>query len=315
MPLDQTALDELKASIASARKRELAFGLCLGKSAETTILACHKTKDPETIGRQAKKDGETNKVAFGMMTVDGKNLNLSCQGDVPPGMARRTREMLKLAGFNFKVRLLDAQGNTLEEDGAEGDGAEGGAAADPLAEEWTATKARVAPRVETARALPPGEEILADWQAAVARADEGDLRAALMAVEAVERRIAEAEEAAKTADADRARWEDAAPKLAEMVEALKGASSPAVSKLAVMWSVVQGKVNGPVGQEGLSRKDPRHVARLPDLARRRRGAVRDLQGAQGPQRDRGFLSWDGEGPRPGQGRGRVGQALDRDGDP
>lgn len=244
MPLDQNAQDELKANIGFARKRELAFGLCLGKSAETTILACHKTKDPETVGRQAKKDGETNKVAYGMMTVDGKNLNLSCQGDVPTGMARKTREMLKLAGLNLKVRILDAQGNTIEEDGDEEGGAEGGAAADPLTEEWNATKARVAPLVETARALPPGEEILAEWQAAVARADEGDLRGALMAVEAVERRIAEAEAAARNADADRARWEEAAPKLAPMIAELQGVQSPAASKVAALWSVVQGKVSG-----------------------------------------------------------------------
>lgn len=244
MPLDQNALDELKANIGAARKRELAFGLCLGKSAETTILSCHKTKDPETVGRQAKKDGETNKLAFGMMTVDGKNLNLSCQGDVPTGMARKTREMLKLAGLNLKVRLLDAQGKVLEEDGEDEEGAVGGAAADPLAEEWAATKARVTPLVEAARALPSAEAILADWQAAVARADDGDLRAALMAVECVERRIAEAEEAARTADADRARWEDAAPKLAQMIEALKGQTSPSASKLAAMWPVVQGKVAG-----------------------------------------------------------------------
>lgn len=245
MPLDQNAQEELKANIGFARKRELAFGLCLGKSAETTILACHKTKDPETVGRQAKKDGETNKVAYGMMTVDGKNLNLSCQGDVPSGMARKTREMLKLAGLNLKVRILDAQGNTIEEDGDDEDGGEGGAAADPLTEEWNATKARVTPLVETARALPPGEEILADWQAAVARADEGDLRGALMAVEAVERRIAEAEAAARNADADRARWEEAAPKLAPMIAELQDVQSPAASKVAALWSVVQGKVSGP----------------------------------------------------------------------
>ncbi|NKB15863.1 MAG: hypothetical protein HC774_01400, partial [Sphingomonadales bacterium] len=126
MPLDKSATDELKANIAFARKRELAFGLCIGKAAETTVLVCHKTKAPDAMGRQAKKDGETAKVACGMMTVEGKNLNLSCEGDVPSGLARKTREMLKIVGLKLKVRILDAAGNAIEEDGDEEEDGEAG---------------------------------------------------------------------------------------------------------------------------------------------------------------------------------------------
>lgn len=123
-------LEELRASIAVARKRPMAFGLCLGKSPATTLLLSHKTKEPEVVGRLAKKEGETNKIAFGMMTVNGKVLNLACEGDIPPGLARKTREMLRGAGLKLKVRLLDAEGNVSEEDGDDDEDEDASGAAD-----------------------------------------------------------------------------------------------------------------------------------------------------------------------------------------
>ena len=117
MPAGQESGDDLKTTIGQARKKPLAFGLCLGKKADTTLLMTHKTKSPSVVGQQARKAGETSKFTFGMMSVKGKNMMLTCEGDVPAGMARKTKEYLKSAGFPMKVVLLDMSGATIESDG------------------------------------------------------------------------------------------------------------------------------------------------------------------------------------------------------
>ena len=201
MPIAAEKLETLKADIAVARRRPLAFGLCIGKSAETTVLLTHKAKEPEALGRLAKKEGETSKLAFGQMSVEGKNLNLNCQGDVPAGLARKTKEMLKAAGLKLKVRILDAEGNVFEEDGddeeegeeakegraevaaSEGPGEAAGEEADSGKEEWETVAAKLRPRIEAMAGArtPEAKKLLAYWSFALskAEADKPDHAAAL----------------------------------------------------------------------------------------------------------------------------------------
>lgn len=217
MSVAESKTESLKADIAVARKRPLAFGLCLGKSPETTVLVTHKSKDPETLGRQAKKEGETNKIAFGMMSVEGKDINLACQADPPPGLARKTREMLKAAGMKLKVRLLDAEGNVLEEDGDEEegeDGAEGTEAAgggdatqeeaaaalagedgkeDPAKGRWDETSKKLGPQVEALREVrtPEARKLQAFWSFAQSKvtADPPDFAGAVKAAAMVSKML------------------------------------------------------------------------------------------------------------------------------
>jgi hypothetical protein len=213
MPLVGDQLDELKSNIAVARKRPLAFGLCLGKSAETTVLLNHKTKDPEAVGRQAKKQGETSKFTFGMMSLEGKNLNLSCHDDPPTGLARKTKEMLKAAGLKLKVRILDAEGNVFEEDGDEEDeealiaeategggdaaaGAESNEAAEenPERDRWREIAAKLLPRIEALQEgkTPEVKKVLAYWAFALGKAEgeKPDFPAAAKAGEHLEKLLA-----------------------------------------------------------------------------------------------------------------------------
>lgn len=267
MPLDKTAIDELKANVAFARKRELAFGLCIGKSAETTVLACHKTKAPDAMGRQAKKDGETAKIAFGMMTVEGKNLNLSCEGDVPSGLARKTREMLKVVGLKLKVRILDSTGVAIEEDGDEEDDdpeivEDGGAAADPLAEDWAKARAETGAAVTAASELPGAEAIARDWQSALDLAENEDLEGALKAAGEVMTAIGVAEETATQRDADRLRWETAAAKIAPLVEATIATGTPSSSKVSAVWAFAKGKAEGAEPDYGAAIKSITMIVKL-----------------------------------------------------
>ena len=276
MAFTKDQIDELKANLAVARKRELPFGLCIGKSPETTVLINHKTKDPETLGRQAKKDGETAKIAFGIMTVEGKNLNLSCAGDVPTGMARKTRELLKLVGVKMKVRILDAAGNALEEDGEDENGDSQGAA-DPLAEVWSAMRTGVEAAMQEASALPPEtiDPLRSVWAEAGTLAENGDLGAAIAKGQEVSKGV----EAARLADADRQRWEEALPKMTALVEEAVAAATPVVAKINAVWSFAQTRAQGNPPDYGAAVKSITMLVKL--LEDSRKAAAK--AGAPAPQ--------------------------------
>ncbi len=247
--LAKDVVDQLKSAIADARKRELSFALCLGKEAATTVLATHKTKNAEAMKREAKQAGETNKLAWGTMAVEGKIVKLSCvDPDIPAGLARKTRELLKLAGVKSKIQLLDAEGNLLEEDAdpEDTDGPEG-AAVDPAAEKWAAEKARLQAALDQA-ASTPAIDLTAAREALTAAAEKaaaGDASSALGAVPAIEKQIADAMAAVKLAEEDKARWEEAAAKLKPMVDAAVAVKSAAAGKISAVWSFAQSKASGP----------------------------------------------------------------------
>lgn len=119
MPLDQAKIKEMKETITLARKRELNFGLCLGKKPETMLLMTHKTKSPAALGKLAKADGETQQFTYGILSADGKDLKLVVEGKIYPGMGRKVREMLKGAGLSMKILVLDPDGNEAESEDSE----------------------------------------------------------------------------------------------------------------------------------------------------------------------------------------------------
>ena len=264
-------IEELKSNIAMARKRELAFGLCLGKSPETTLLICHKTKDPATLGRMAKKEGETAKIAFGTMFCKSKDLLLTCLDDVPPGLARKAKEMLKAAGMPMKVRILDAAGNMLEDDGdpdeAEaGDEAESaaqesaavetpaaadGAAApeaapDPMAEKWAAVQPRLAAVVEgfVKTGTSAAADVQASWAKAMAAGDAGDATAAMKLAAETKGLVDAGEAARKAGEADRAKWLEASARLRPHLEEALASGLPIANKIRAVWNFTLEKVEG-----------------------------------------------------------------------
>lgn len=131
MPMDKEQKSELKALINVAKKRELNFGLCLGKTSDATLLLTHKTKGPEILGKQARKEGETTKVAFGVASCKSTTITFRCLEDPPSGLARKMREYFKSADLNLKVVIDLADGTTVEEDGGEDETPESEAAAPP----------------------------------------------------------------------------------------------------------------------------------------------------------------------------------------
>ena len=85
MALDIPTAEETMALLAVSKKRALAFGLCLGKKPDTSVMILHRNKSPEILMRMAKKAGETPKVTCGKIETTGKNIRLDCATDVPVG--------------------------------------------------------------------------------------------------------------------------------------------------------------------------------------------------------------------------------------
>jgi hypothetical protein len=202
--VDEEAIEEVKALLAVARKRQVNFGLCLGSDPEDTVLVLHRMKSPDVLARQAKKEGSTNKVAQGSIEVQGKVVQLSCTDDPPAGTAKRLKRFLAtVAKMKFAVRLVDASGAVLDEDLDDDDAqaaSEAGASAQdqPGAEDDTgalqarlqAALDRLAPRIAQARAAnekagPVLDKLTAEVQAAGAAGDGGAAKQRLEQIVAV----------------------------------------------------------------------------------------------------------------------------------
>jgi len=307
MPMKPELINQLNANIAIAKKQELPFGLCLGKKPEGSVLVCHKTKDPEALGRQAKKEGETNKIAFGILTCKGKDLYLKCLGEPPSGLARQAREMLKAAGIAGNVKLLDADGNEIPEGGADGEAPpegeakpNGGAAPDPLAEKWGATKTKLEPAiVEAARSGADVEALKAAWKKAGAAAAAGDFAGALTQASEVVALIKQAGGSA----AERKKWLEAESKVRPIVEEALASGVGDVKKIQAVWSMALGKAQASppdyaaamklvgalvkaIGEARATAKQAKPAAAAPEMA---------TAGAAGPQVARGKGGGPGSG--------------------
>lgn len=191
MPMEQDAIDELTAMIAVARKRELNFGVCLGKKPEGAAFQLHRKKSAEILGRQAKKAGETAKTAFGIMEVKGKVITLTCENDPPPGAAKSLRMFFRSINVPMKVQIADSEGNMLDADGDDEDDGEAAnqsseAQADPSddAKRWAAAEPAIANKVATAMKAdgPSRKKIEGIWNFATGKAANGDHSGAVAAL-------------------------------------------------------------------------------------------------------------------------------------
>ncbi|MVO14480.1 hypothetical protein [Parasedimentitalea huanghaiensis] len=106
---------ELKKMIKLAQKGPLPFAFNPGKNESEHYFAMHRKRSAEILGKAAKKEGIGAKVAFGMCVVEEKLMSLTCERAVP-ALARMLKRFLKANKISLNVRILDADGNVLEED-------------------------------------------------------------------------------------------------------------------------------------------------------------------------------------------------------
>ncbi|AVO36669.1 hypothetical protein [Pukyongiella litopenaei] len=190
MATDKERAAEIQKSLKLARKQDLNFGFCLGKKPENSVLITHRTKGAAMLGKQAKREGETAKMVFGTMACKSTVLSLNCFEDPPSGIARKMKAFLSSAGIAMKIKLLDAEGNLIEDDGSAEDVSDvddtppetdDETPDDPLAAKWEAVEAKLGPAV--AQAVDGGvtgaDKLGAAWTMALDRAGSGDYAAAL----------------------------------------------------------------------------------------------------------------------------------------
>lgn len=202
--------DEIKALIGVSRKRALNFGLCLGKKPDTTVIMMHRMKSPDVLARQAKQAGETNKITYGTLETKGKKLNLTLQGDMPPGLAQHGRKFFGSIGIKLSIVVLDASGKTLESDlddddtDDSNDASDGTDGDDPNAQKWATAKEQFEPKVNAALSSDTGDvsKLRAAWQYAIGAADEGDYLTALKVLKRIAPTLTAAKPEAKQDSAD-----------------------------------------------------------------------------------------------------------------
>jgi len=122
--MEADEIEDLKEMIAVARKRDVSFALCLGKTIEDTGLLMHRIKPPDVLQRKVKKlDGVVpNKNTLGTARAKGRKLMLTCLEEPPPNARRLLKKFLIEIDMPMKVILLDASGSVLEEDDEDDEG-------------------------------------------------------------------------------------------------------------------------------------------------------------------------------------------------
>ncbi|MGC1505274.1 MAG: hypothetical protein WA782_14185 [Sulfitobacter sp.] len=67
------------------------------------------------MAKSLRADGDGPKVAFGTLQMDGKVISLQCEKTMP-ALAKKVKKFLKLNKVSKNIRILDMDGNVMEED-------------------------------------------------------------------------------------------------------------------------------------------------------------------------------------------------------
>jgi hypothetical protein len=106
---------ELKKLLNFSRAKPISFAYCPGSKVETDLFGLHKKKPPAVMGKAIRADGDGPKVAFGTLQMEGKVVSLHCEKAMP-ALAKKVKKFLKLNKLSKNVRILDMDGNVMEED-------------------------------------------------------------------------------------------------------------------------------------------------------------------------------------------------------
>lgn len=257
MPLTKSQIDDLKINIADAKKRALPFGLCVGKKPETTMLICDKKKKPDLLAKQAKKAGDTNKVAQGVLETKGAELHFTCEGDIPGGLQRKLKEYLSAASLKFKIRIVDSSGKFLDEDGEEDAVSNEPSVAtgnppnvesvsdakpDPLLEKWSIVEARISAAL--AKSSPKNDKLIVAWQKVCGVANDGKYGAALKASEKIIALIKQVPKTPEKTNPAEKTWLAESAKIAPQVETAIAKGVGDTRRLRAFWDLAQAKVAG-----------------------------------------------------------------------
>lgn len=109
----KTTGEELKKLVKMGMKRPMPFGFCPSAGDDDNVLIIHPTKEPEFLGKVARKESEGTKIAYGTFTLTGKTLMVTCQRELS-GLAYSLKRHLILERLPLMIEILDLEGNVLE---------------------------------------------------------------------------------------------------------------------------------------------------------------------------------------------------------
>lgn len=266
MPLTPDEKKDLKSLIDASRKTEISFGFCFGKKPDRAVFQMHRTRSADVLMKSAKKAGETAKVLWGTVNTQGKVLAMTCLDSPPSGSARHAKNFLQSADLKFKVAILDADGNVLEEDGEDDtgdaqpnaaeaksdqvapDGGKPTEAADPAEAKWKKARAQFLPHMEPGRVEKRSDpdKIKKIWQVSEESASSKDFEKALKALMAL-KPLLQTPGAADTpsqSEADPAlakKWSDTSAKLDPLVQKAVASQAPNHETIAKAWAGAKSK--------------------------------------------------------------------------
>ena len=104
---------DLKALIRFAKNNPVNFAFNPSSDKKNHFFAAHKRQIPSKLGKAAKAEGESKKVAFGTFTVEGKMMTLACERLIPK-LAKDVKFFLKTNKVPMNVQVLDEDGNAVD---------------------------------------------------------------------------------------------------------------------------------------------------------------------------------------------------------
>lgn len=314
MALDKTAQKDMDSAISMARKMDLPFGLCLGKKPDKTKMITHRSKDPELLGKQARKDGETPLFTFGTMSMKGSKVTLNLKGKTLPSLAKKTKAFFKEGNQTVKILIVEADGTVLEDDddapgddggpGRErpapeqrvagpGEGDDGGeppapppsqeteSTPDPLEAKWGPVKDKIEQSISKVKGIPGADLTQVDslWSAVLEKAEAGDYSGAIgdcsAVAAAIKQAAANAAQSGQQQEQLRNKWEAAALKLAPLVEEVVDAQAGDYKKINALWALAKNKTEANPPDYTTALKAVGPLAQLLTAARRELETVGD----------------------------------------
>lgn len=212
---------ELKKMVKLSKKKPLAFAFNPGKKKEEHVVMIDRRLSASILGKAAKAEGTSPKVAFGQMETEGKLVTLTCERIVPR-LAKTLKMYFKTQRITVNVQVLDADGNALESDiedlpddpefdaddvdeqGPEEDTDTDAAEATDQGDDetkWLAARLKTAQPGVAAAQGEMGEKLRKALAAAVSQLKSGDLNTANRTINAIESALDQLEQEASVPEA------------------------------------------------------------------------------------------------------------------
>jgi len=112
MPDLKLGPDELKKLIKKAKSGPMPFAFCPGGDDQDDLLLIHRRKDPQRLGKSARKQVGGTKVSFGTFEVVGKDMKITAVKLIP-ALAKKLKKLLREQKISMNVLVVDADGNIV----------------------------------------------------------------------------------------------------------------------------------------------------------------------------------------------------------